>query len=128
MRYMEEAARVVAKIMGLKGEDKDPKAIDVVHEAYSGLLEVNAEWLREQPVDTIVEVLTNTHGFNEDKLEATAELLFWEAKFQHHAGACKIADLCVVRALRMLEYLEAKSKAFSMQRSERIKTLRELIA
>ncbi len=128
MRYFEEASRVAAKMLGLKGDDKDPKAIETINETYAGLLEVSSEWLREQPVEAIVEALTNQRGFNADKLEATAELLFWEGTFQQNLGATEIADLCFPRALRLLEHLDQTAESFSMQRNERIKHLRTLIA
>ena len=127
MRHVEEAAKVIARALGLEEQGELDKALEVVNEAWTGLLELDINAVKNMPESELISYLMGDLQFSLDKLEATADLLFWEGHFLLHAKRIQNAELSLRKGRIILEHVIREEGTFSMVRNHRMKELERLI-
>ena len=127
MRHVEEAAKVIARALGLEEQGELDKALEVVNEAWTGLLELDINAVKNMPESELISYLMGDLQFSLDKLEATADLLFWEGHFLLHAKRIQNAELSLRKGRIILEHVIREEGTFSMVRDHRMKELERLI-
>ena len=127
MRHVEEAAKVIARALGLEQKGELDKALEVVDEAWIGLLNLDISTVKNMPEDTLVDHLTGTLEFSIDKLEATADLLFWEGHFLLRAQRTQNAELSLRKSRILLQHIAQTQGTFSVVRNNRLNELERLI-
>ena len=127
MRYVEEASKVIARALGLEEQGELDKALEVVETAWTGLLELDIDAVKALPEDELIDYLSSELAFTPDKLEATADLLFWEGHFLLHAKRTQNAELSLRKARILLQHVIQQEGTFSMVRNNRIHELERLI-
>lgn len=127
MRYVEETGKVIARAMGLKEKGDTPQALEVIDQAWTGMLEVDLAVLKAIADDKLVEYVTQTLAFSDEKLEACAELLFWEGQFLQHANNPQNAEVCYRKARVILQEVIRRSAVYSQQSQKRLQELDRLI-
>jgi len=125
LRLIEQAAKVLAAILGqIKGGDLH-KAAENLDIFYYDILKEDAAFFREIPGDNLTEKLLHEHNYTNGHLEILAELFSAEAELclaqNNRAGAIEYSR----KALTLFEFVDAEYKTYSQERIDKMKILRE---
>ena len=125
LRLIEQAAKVLAAILGMiKGGDLH-KAAEDLDNFYYDIMKEDAAFFREIPENMLTEKLLHEHNYTNGHLEILAELFSAEAELclaqNNRAGAVVYSR----KALRLFEFIDAEYKTYSQERIDKMEALRE---
>jgi len=125
LRLIEQAAMVLAAILGqIKRGDLD-KAAENLDNFYYDILKEDAAFFREIPPDNLTEKLLHEHNYTNGHLEILAELFSAEAELcmvkNNRAGTIEYLQ----KALRLFEFIDREYKTYSQERIDKIEALRK---
>ena len=127
LRLIEQAAKVLAAILGqIKGGDLH-KAAEDLDNFYYDILKEDAAFFREIPENKLTEKLLHEHNYTNGHLEILAELFSAEADLclaqNNRAGAVVYSR----KALILFEFIDREYKTYSQERIYKMEALRKRI-
>ncbi len=72
LRWTKELAKVLAQLMGKRVELQ----LEIIHQTYDELLELDLQTLEELPLEAVLPYLTEERQFDESQLTFLAEILY----------------------------------------------------
>ncbi len=119
-KIIEEFAKALATIMGLKEDGEYGKALDKIDEAYVGTMDVDPKILRSIDESELVEFLQIEKQFDNQYLKMIAELLFEEGQVYVETGDPVSARNVLGKAKKLIEYLMENDATFSFNWYDKI--------
>jgi hypothetical protein len=123
MRQVEDFAKVMGKILGLKSKGEYSKANEVISVAYNDLLNISDQVLNETRAEDLVEELTNKHHLQKEQINIIAELLFHEGEIAELESRLDESHEIYLKSLSLFEHLNKEETTYNIERIGRIKTL-----
>lgn len=125
MKQIEELARVLAAIIGLRKEGKSNEALEQIDEALREFLKLDSQRLDAIPQDQLLTVLHGELRLAEEQVEIIARMMAERGAISESDGEVEKAREQYQRALHLLESLNKLPKAtFSMERMQAVGELR----
>ncbi len=128
MRMIEEAAQVLAQLMGLREGGEYIRGLEVMDDTFTGLLNTDWAYLHQLPAADFVQALLNDREWESPQLEVLADLLRARGIFQYDMGEAVGAKDCLLKSLAVYQYLNAlEPDLFSIERMHHLSTIKELL-
>lgn len=129
MRLIEEAAQVLSIALGLRERGEYIRAVEVVDDAFSGLVGVDWAYLLELKPEEIAERLRQEKQLEPVQIETLAHLLVARGEAMLDLGNELLAKDCLERALSLYRALDAwEPDLLSWDRMNQVSQVRALLA
>lgn len=129
MRLIEEAAQVLSIALGLRERGEYIRAVEVVDDAFSGLVGVDWAYLLELKPEEIAERLRQEKQLELVQIETLAHLLVARGEAMLDLGNELLAKDCLERALSLYRALDAwEPDLLSWDRMNQVSQVRALLA
>ena len=102
MKLIEEAAYVMAKLMGLRKDGKDQEALHLLDETYDNFFKFEGKLLRYTDKEALLEILLHRENLSEEQLAVVADLLRNEAEVWTDKGEWTQAKDVLEKALMIV--------------------------
>lgn len=117
LRMIEEAASVIARLMGLTTANKFEEAILLLDNTYDSFFKFEGRLLRFTPPESLLTVLLEQEKLEIEQLEIVASLLRQEAEVWIKMGKQTEAIDRLQKSILVLEHLEqAQAHIYSLER------------
>lgn len=126
MRQLEELAKILGLLLKLKTEQKTEEAINLIKEAYSGLLKLDDSFVDENTTSDVFLKQIVEKGLEGDALLAFAELLY-EDGILRYENQEENAFIRLHKALILFDYLNRTSLTFSFDRSVKVERIKAIL-
>jgi len=128
MRQIEQMAQAFAtlirKLLGMKTENTEEEAQLATNELLKDQLSTSIQELLNIPVEAISEFIVKEKGLDESNLEVFADVLVLNAKVKSvHSDQVKLYKI----ALEVYQWIDNKSRTFSMERQNKIRKIEEFL-
>jgi len=128
MRQIEQMSQALAalirKLLGLKTENTEEETQQSTNELLKDQLNTSIKELLSIPSEEIYEFIVKEKGLDESNLEVFADVLVLNAKVKSiHADQVKLYKI----ALEVYQWIDNKSRTFSMERQNKILEIEELL-
>lgn len=128
LRMIEMLGDLLAAIFGLVRKGDIKLASEKLERIYYDMLKEDAAYFRLIPRDKLIDVLLENDKYTNGHLEILAELFNAEAELEmaqgNEAGSLDYSE----KSLLLFEYLDFRQKTFSMERQDKIASIRERIS
>jgi len=125
MRMIEAFAKMVAGIIGLIKKGDPDGALAGIKETYDTILKINPEDLYQYDDPEWYQFCNEK---NLDELEMIAELLKLEGEIRMDSDNSEKSLRLLYRSLELFNYVDGQSGTFSVVRSEKISSLKEMLS
>ena len=123
LRWTQELAKVVARLLG----KNVPLQLEIIHEVYDDLLDLDIRVLSELPLEAIINYLQEERKYNEGQMEFLAEMLYRHANLLQESSHFLIRRRRLQEALLIFESLEQQQDVYSLERHQRMAHIRQKI-
>ena len=127
LRIVEEFARVLAAILGLRQGGQLDEALMQTDKAYRGMLDVDPVVLKSVSLDQLLDYLQNEKEFDRYYLKMIAELLFEEGMIYHELGDPVMSRNVLEKAKLLIGYLMDNDATFSFDWYEKIHEIDQVL-
>ncbi len=127
LRIVEEFAKFLAAIVGLKREGKFDEALKKVDQVYHGMINIDPVILKSINPDELMDFLLHEKKFNNHYLKMIAELLFEEGQIYAENGDPISARNVLEKARILIDYLMENDPTFSFDWYEKISIIDAII-
>ena len=124
LRMVQMLAELIAGILGLIKSGKFEQASESLENAYFDFLKQDAAFFRSIPKEKLTDELLALHDFTNDHLEILSELFHAEAQLHHSQKHFPPSLEYFEKALILQEFIAKQSKAYSVDKQEKINALR----
>lgn len=127
LRMIDMFGELLAAIMGLIRKGEYTRASDQIGRIYYDMLKEDASFFRSLPEKDLTKTLLENHNYTNGHLEILAELFNAEAELAL-AQRNKSASLEFSgKSLVLFEFVDADQKTYSLERLNKIETIRQRI-
>lgn len=127
-KQIEEMARVLAVMLGLRNEGKNAEARQKADEMMKELIGMDSATLHMIPQEELMQTLREEAKLHEDHISVIADYFTIEGEMLSEEGHEEAANTSFSKALSLLEGLNQLPRAtFSMERMQKINILRQRI-
>ena len=127
LRMVEEFAKFLAAIVGLKNEGKYNEALKKIDAVYTGLIDIDPIILKSLSPEEMITFLKNEDKYSNQYLKIIAELLFEEGQIYAESGDPVSARNVLVKAKMLINYLSENDSTFSFDWYEKISIIDSLL-
>lgn len=128
MRMIEEAAQVLAQLIGLREGGEYIRGLEIVDDTFTGLLNTEWAYFHQLPAADFVNTLVRDREWESPQLEVLADLLRTRGVFQYDMGEAVEAKDCLLKSQEVYQYLNAQEPdLFSIERMNHLSAIRELL-
>lgn len=127
LRMVEEFAKFLAAIMGLKDEGKYEEALKKIDSVYTGLLNIEPVTVRAISTDEVLDYLQTEKKFNNQYLKMVAELLYEEGMIYAEMGDPVSTRNVLEKARVLIDYLSENDQTFSFDWYEKLKNIERIL-
>ncbi|MBC7862732.1 MAG: hypothetical protein IAF38_07130 [Bacteroidia bacterium] len=128
LRLLDEFAKFMGILSGLKREEEYKQAEVAVDEALKKFTQTDLEYLLSFEPSKLIEELVVKKKFTEDMLHVTAELLYQTALIKQSNKTEEDLLKYYIRSLALFKFLQTnQQKVFSMEVLQRVQLLEALI-
>jgi hypothetical protein len=127
LRMIEMFGELLAGIMALINKKEYKKAQEKIGRLYSDILREDAAYFDNLDATKLTSELIDSHNYTNGHLEILAELLNAEAELNFAQGLNEKALTYSVKSLYIFEYIDAEQKTYSLERINKIETIRKRI-
>ena len=127
LRMVEEFAKFLAAIVGLKNEGKYSEALKKIDTVYTGLIDIDPIILKSLSPEEMITFLKNEDKYSNQYLKIIAELLFEEGQIYVESGDPVSARNVLVKAKMLINYLSENDSTFSFDWYEKISIIDSLL-
>jgi len=126
LRMVEEFAKFLAAIMGLKDEGKYEEALKKIDSVYTGLLNIEPVTVKAISTDEVLDFLKTEKKFTNQYLNMVAELLYEEGMIYAEMGDPVSTRNVLEKSKVLINFLSENDQTFSYDWYEKLKNI-ELI-
>ena len=127
LRMVEEFAKFLAAIVGLKNEGKYHEALKKIDTVYTGLIDIDPIILKSLSPEEMITFLKNEDKYSNQYLKIIAELLFEEGQIYVESGDPVSARNVLEKAKMLINYLSENDSTFSFDWYEKISIIDSLL-
>lgn len=127
LRMIEMFGELLAGIMALINKKEYKKAQEKIGRLFSDILREDAAFFEKLDTTKLTSELIDSHNYTNGHLEILAELLNAEAELNFAQGLNEKALTYSVKSLYIFEYIDAEQKTYSLERINKIETIRKRI-
>lgn len=128
LRMIEEAAQVVAALIGMRKGGKYDAMLQLLGETYRAYFPFDGELLRNTEEEDVMTLVLEEYGVEEEKLGVLADLLKEEGQYHFDQGQYEQASASFKRGILILNYLnEQHQEVYSFERMNKLDLLRDLL-
>jgi len=127
LRMIEMFGELLSGIMGLIRKGEYSRAYDQIGKVYNEMLKEDASFFRSIPENDLTQSLLMNHNFTNGHLEIIAELFNAEAELSMAQGNKSGSLEFSRKALILFEYVDSDQKTYSLERLNKIETIRQRI-
>ncbi len=128
MRLVEEFARMLAAITGLKLEGKHDEALKKIDDAYNELLHIAPSMLMSLKSQEILKVLQDELNFESQQLRMAAELLYEQGQIYIELGDPVTAKNALAKSRVLIGFLMENDSTFAFDWFEKIRLIDEQLS
>ncbi len=119
-KIIEEFAKALATIMGLRKDGEYGEAMNKIDEAYAGTINLDPKILKSIDESELVEFLQIEKQYDNQYLKMIAELLFEEGQIYVENGDPVSARNVLGKSKKLIEYLMDNDATFSINWYDKI--------
>jgi len=123
LRLIEEFARFLAMITGLKLEGKLDEALKSIEDVYNDLLELDPKILKSISQDEVLGFLQEEKHFDNERLKMVAELLYHEGMIYAEEGDPVTARVVLEKSKVLLDFLSENDSTFSFDWYDKLRDI-----
>jgi hypothetical protein len=127
LRLIEEFAKMIAAITGLKSKGELEEALKKVDEAYNELLEIEPKAIKSMTEHEFLEFLLNDKWYENRQLHMAAELLYQEGRLYVEQGDPVSARNVMLKARFLIEYLMQHDSTFGFDWYDKLHEMNHLL-
>lgn len=127
LRMIEMFGEFLAGIMRLIKKGDFNRASDQIGRIYYDMLKEDASFFRSLPEDDLTKTLLENHNYTNGHLEILAELFNAEAELSLAQGDKSGSLEFSRKSLILFEFIDADQKTYSLERLNKIETIRQRI-
>lgn len=120
MKLVEEFARLLSAIVGLKSEGKSDEALELIDKVYRDFFEVDPAVIKSMSETEVLDFLQNDKAFDNERIKMMAELLFEEGMIYIENGDPVLAGNVLEKTRGMIRYLTDNDTTFSFDWYEKL--------
>lgn len=120
LHMVEEFAKFLAAIIGLKNEGKYSDALKKIDSVFTGLIDLDPIVLKSVSPEEMITFLKNEEKYSNQYLKIIAELLFEEGQIYIESGDPVSARNVLEKAKVLINYLSENETTFSFDWYEKI--------
>ena len=128
LRMIEMLGDLIAGILGLARKGDFNQATEKLERVYYDMLKEDAAFFRSIPKEDLTRKLLEEHNYTSGHLEILAELFNAEAELEmargNEAGSLEYSE----KSLVLFEFIDIRQKTLSMERIEKMNSLRQRIS
>jgi len=125
LQIIEQIGKVLAKVAELLNDKKPDEARQAIHKTYQRYLKINVAELDTVLENDPVNTLINQHDFDNQRLNALADLLKAEGDIYLQEEEEDFAKSRYAKALIIFEYLNQTEQVYSFDREAKIADMQE---
>lgn len=126
LRQLEELAKILGILLKLKTEHKTEEAMELIKEAYSGLLKLDESFVDEETTSEVFLKQVAAKEIEGDALHAFAELLYEDGMLRYENNEDK-AFIRLHKALILFDLLNRTSPTFSFDRNIKLEKIKRVL-
>ncbi|NJO03340.1 MAG: hypothetical protein HC880_18120 [Bacteroidia bacterium] len=127
-RLIAQLSEVLAALMGYKSEGRAEEGRGRVEQAFKEMLDMDMGELEKVSEHQILSYLKDQKQWDEQQINATAELLYCYAEMLHIEEEYPKSQALYKKALPLYVYLQNQGKVFSLDRMNKIDKIQNLLA
>lgn len=127
LRIVEEFAKFLAAIVGLKREGKYEEALKKVDQVFNSMINLDPVILKSIKQEELIDFLIEEKQFNLHYLKMIAELLFEEGQIYVEQGDPVTAQNVLGKAKILINYLMENDRTFSFDWYEKISIIDSIV-
>ena len=127
LRIVEEFAKFLAAIVGLRLEGKLDEALKKIDDVYKGMIELEPIIIKSLDPEELLDFLIKEKEFNNHYLKMIAELLFEEGQIYAEIGDPVSARNVLEKAKILINHLMENDKTFSFDWYEKLSVIDGLL-
>ncbi len=120
MKLVEEFARLIAAITGLKLEGKPEEALAATDNAYRDFFEIEPAVIKSMSENEILDFLQKEKAYDNERIKMMAELLFEEGMIYIENGDPVSAGNVLEKSRNLIRYLSDNDNTFSFDWYEKL--------
>ena len=128
LRMVQEFAKFLAKIVGLKMEGKLDEALKEIDNIYTGMIDLDPIVLKSLDPGEVMDFLLEEKKYNNHYIKMIAELLFEEGQIYVENGDPISARNVMEKAKILINYLMENDSTFSFDLYEKISLIDEVLS
>ena len=128
LRYLDQLAIVLARLLGLKQEGKVSEAWETVDKALVGMKLPNLDKLSQLGRSDILATLQGDLDLENVQLEVVAELLYEAGELQMEQNQKVKAKDLFRKALELFDHVSLEEKIYSLEREAKTARMREFLS
>ncbi|MEO0471793.1 MAG: hypothetical protein AAF206_19365 [Bacteroidota bacterium] len=110
LRMIEEAAQMVARLMGLRKQKQYDEALQQIEDNYRAFFKLDRQTLHLTEDNQLPDLLVNEYELPEEMLGILADFLREEGEILYHQAKWEESSRAFHKALYLLEYLNETNK------------------
>jgi len=118
-------AQMLAYLLGIKGAGSAGLSLDEIRQNYNDGLNLPLDLILETPAEEIIQLLTEKIKYMDRHLEKMGDILSETGDLYEKTGDSDTSRNLRGKALIIYTHLQDTSKAFSMERMQKISRLRD---
>ena len=128
LRMVEEFAKFLAAIVGLKNEGKFDEALTKIDSVYRGMLDLDPVIVKSVDGSELLDLLQNEKDYSNTYLKMIAELLFEEGQIYDSNGDPVSARNVLEKAKILIDYLMENDATFSFDWYEKLAVIDKILS
>jgi len=127
LKMVEEFAKFLAAIMGLKDEGKYEEALKKIDSVYTGLLQIEPVSIKSVGAEEVLDYLKTEKKFDNQTLKMIAELLYEEGMIYAEMGDPVSTRNVLEKAKVLIDYLSENDQTFSFDWYEKLASIERIL-
>ena len=128
LRMVEEFAKFLAAIVGLKNEGKFDEALTKIDSVYRGMLDLDPVVVKSVYGSELLDLLQNEKDYSNTYLKMIAELLFEEGQIYDSNGDPVSARNVLEKSKILIDYLMENDATFSFDWYEKLAVIDKILS